>query len=137
MPWPGEMPAAPKKAGKPSPDSGLPHDQDGSSQDDKARATKSFDQVREALQEVSRVSQRQAPRPPQVLAGGAASNPPRVLSPESASQTSQGPATDPPRVLSPERASQNNQGAAMVFRLVAHEGPASDLPDQPHGNPLR
>jgi hypothetical protein len=118
MPWPGEMPAPPKKAGKPSSDSGLLRDQDGSSQDDdKARAAKSFDQVREALQAVSRVSQCQSPRPPQLLVGGAAS--------------------DPPRLLSPESASQNNQGPAMVLRLVAHEGPASDTPDQPHSNPLR
>jgi hypothetical protein len=118
MPWPGEMPAPPKKIDKPSPQSGLPGDQDGSSQDDaKARAAKSYEQVREALQEVSRVSQRQAPRPPQLLMSGAAS--------------------DPPRFLSPESASQNNQGSAMSLRLVAHEGPASDTPDQPQGNPLR
>jgi hypothetical protein len=118
MPWPGEMPAPPKKIDKPSSDSGLLRDQDGSSQDDaKARAAKSYEQVREALQDVSRVSQRQAPRPPQLLVSGAAS--------------------DPPRLLNPASASQNNQGPTMSLRLVAHEGPASDTPDQPHGNPLR
>jgi len=131
-PWPGELPAPPKKPEKPSPGNGPFREEDSSSQyedsssryeegssqdEDDARAAKakSLDRVHQAMKDASSVSQRQSPRPPQLMAA-AAGNPPRLLSPAD---------------------SQLDPGPAAVVRLVAHEDPLGDIPDQPRCNPLR